>query len=91
MACDPEVRGSELSEQRPAFKDYSRSSSFTQKTRGSLIEGPPPQTPSARSLTPKIDRCGELQGAERLVMNKKEWDVIIFAVLLKLCSVISFH
>lgn len=58
----PRSRGSERSEEGPVVKDSSRSSSFFWRTRGSLIEGPPPKFPSARSLTPQNDRCKELQG-----------------------------
>lgn len=70
MACDPGVTGSEQSEQGPVVKDSSWSSSFFQRTRGSLIEGPPPEAPSARSLTPENDRWCELQGQERGAGNE---------------------
>lgn len=72
MACDPEVTGSEQSERRPVVKDSLWSSSFFQRTRGSLIEGPPPKTPSARSLTPENDRWCELQGEEGGAEDEKE-------------------
>lgn len=71
----PEVMGWGESEQRPGFKDCLWSSSFFHGTRGSLIEEPPPQTPSVRCLTPKSDCCREAQGEEWNKGTKTEWRV----------------
>lgn len=73
----PRVTGSEQSEQRPVVKDSTWSSSFFQRARGSLIECPPPETLSARSLTPENDRKCEVQGEERGV----EWKGVSYNYL----------
>lgn len=54
---DPGVRGSQRSEQWPVFKGFA----FFLETRGSLIGGPPPHTPSGKRPMAEHDWWCELE------------------------------